>query len=507
VTPEVSFELSCETAFGETLVVVGGAPELGEWDIAKGVPLQTSPEVYPVWCSEAVQLASAAPEQVVEYKYIKVCHGGHQWEGGANRTLAVHDCAADFGKTMYLADGDFVPCERPKLRASMRSFSSMSLASTGDGMSVTDSVNNHISDRFQDAAEQPEASEEVPMRWICSSELAALEEEDEDAAMAEPLECDGIATAQHAEVEGDEEEEEDHGISQGDKEVEEEEDEDAAMAEPLECDGIGKAQSAQSFDIGDDGEDEGDHEFDAFWHDDGPTFLKVSRGSKGRKGSKEEAQQQAEEEAAEQADVQCSTGEALRNEVIGAEQAVSTGACDEDRTDAAWSAAGRCFSRDETSISTASTQSGSPPRMVSDFSDISTTECVVEDPFLGENRIECIVEEPPVSWIGSSELAPVEDDELGGKIRPGRRARMSSSLPSALLLFACAAALAAAALAACTPTTRSRLGMRLGSDVGQAVGQALRSARGFRRAFVPPPSPPPAAVAWEPRSRGRRGEQ
>jgi len=45
----VSFEVRCETNWGDTVVVVGGVTALGEWDSARGIQLHTNGDSYPVW--------------------------------------------------------------------------------------------------------------------------------------------------------------------------------------------------------------------------------------------------------------------------------------------------------------------------------------------------------------------------------------------------------------------------------------------------------------------------
>lgn len=67
--------------------MVGSPPELGAWDPAQAVPLQTSDRQYPVWRSPEVQIPREAPEPVT-YKYVMVFSGAAvQWEVGPNRVL------------------------------------------------------------------------------------------------------------------------------------------------------------------------------------------------------------------------------------------------------------------------------------------------------------------------------------------------------------------------------------------------------------------------------------
>ncbi len=71
-----------ETAFGETVVMVGSTVQLGSWEPTKGVRLAW---VDGLWRGQAHLPA----EEVVEYKYAIVTEGGGapQWEAGLNRAL------------------------------------------------------------------------------------------------------------------------------------------------------------------------------------------------------------------------------------------------------------------------------------------------------------------------------------------------------------------------------------------------------------------------------------
>ncbi|MCB9614644.1 MAG: hypothetical protein H6722_19580 [Sandaracinus sp.] len=72
------------TAFGDTLVVVGDAPELGAWDPRRGLRLDGA--TWPTWRAEASLRAGAR----VEYKLVVLrADGGVRWESGGNRTLLV----------------------------------------------------------------------------------------------------------------------------------------------------------------------------------------------------------------------------------------------------------------------------------------------------------------------------------------------------------------------------------------------------------------------------------
>jgi hypothetical protein len=83
----VTFRVRAETAFGDSLVLIGSGDELGDWDAEhKGIPLTTTSEDYPIWSSKPISFK--APLQV-QYKYVRLTQGGEaQWEAdGENRTV------------------------------------------------------------------------------------------------------------------------------------------------------------------------------------------------------------------------------------------------------------------------------------------------------------------------------------------------------------------------------------------------------------------------------------
>lgn len=72
------------TRFGDTVVVVGDAPELGAWDPRRGLRLDAS--AWPTWRGEVSLRAGAR----VEYKLVWLrADGSVQWESGPNRTRLV----------------------------------------------------------------------------------------------------------------------------------------------------------------------------------------------------------------------------------------------------------------------------------------------------------------------------------------------------------------------------------------------------------------------------------
>ncbi|MFF7183018.1 carbohydrate-binding module family 20 domain-containing protein [Streptomyces sp. NPDC008121] len=78
----MQFSVEAQTQWGDTVFVVGDAPDLGAWDPSKAVPLD--PAQYPVW-SASVSLPARQP---VDFKYlIKSPNGSVRWEEGENRKL------------------------------------------------------------------------------------------------------------------------------------------------------------------------------------------------------------------------------------------------------------------------------------------------------------------------------------------------------------------------------------------------------------------------------------
>ena len=83
-TRGVSFQVQAETRWGDTVVLVGSAPQLGLWDPARGLPLLTDAASYPLWRLPAAQ--SLAVGEVCEFKFVimRAAHDGQpssvEWE-------------------------------------------------------------------------------------------------------------------------------------------------------------------------------------------------------------------------------------------------------------------------------------------------------------------------------------------------------------------------------------------------------------------------------------------
>ncbi len=102
------FQINAQTRVGESIGLVGSAPELGQWDVSRCVPLCTSADRYPLWWTETeVDFQSHRAHQDIEYKYVRLGPGGSvHWESlGSNRWIAIDP---DYQSLkIILDDGDF----------------------------------------------------------------------------------------------------------------------------------------------------------------------------------------------------------------------------------------------------------------------------------------------------------------------------------------------------------------------------------------------------------------
>lgn len=75
----VSFEVSVETGWGETVAVVGDAAQLGGWQPEHGVRMTTCESTYPIWRCEPLLLSE---DGVIEYKFVVMNEstGTVRWE-------------------------------------------------------------------------------------------------------------------------------------------------------------------------------------------------------------------------------------------------------------------------------------------------------------------------------------------------------------------------------------------------------------------------------------------
>ena len=75
----IDLEVQCSsTAPGDTVVVVGSCPELGNWKAERGLPLCTSWELYPKWTGTLEIESCAACD--VQFKLAILRPSSHEWE-------------------------------------------------------------------------------------------------------------------------------------------------------------------------------------------------------------------------------------------------------------------------------------------------------------------------------------------------------------------------------------------------------------------------------------------
>jgi hypothetical protein len=82
---QLLWEANCtSTDVGDVLLIVGGAPELGAWDTASALQLETAPHIYPRW--KGCICLDVSLSLAIEWKLvIKHADGTYEWESGDNR--------------------------------------------------------------------------------------------------------------------------------------------------------------------------------------------------------------------------------------------------------------------------------------------------------------------------------------------------------------------------------------------------------------------------------------
>jgi len=93
---KVTFAIRCKTQLGESVCILGSAPELGAWDASSAVEMTWTEDH--VWRAE---VAVAPGGQVVECKALVVSGNKVTWEKGDNHKLTIAagrrvDCVHDF---------------------------------------------------------------------------------------------------------------------------------------------------------------------------------------------------------------------------------------------------------------------------------------------------------------------------------------------------------------------------------------------------------------------------
>ncbi len=105
------FQIIAHTQPGESIGIVGSAPELGSWNILNYVPLRTSSTRYPVWYTDIsfdfhASLTPGTRHQI-DYKYVRINAAGiAEWEAfGFNRWIPIDP--KDRGLSIVVDDGTF----------------------------------------------------------------------------------------------------------------------------------------------------------------------------------------------------------------------------------------------------------------------------------------------------------------------------------------------------------------------------------------------------------------
>lgn len=101
---EVTFKVSADVEHGDYVAVVGDSPELGAWDVNRGLLLSTDESSHPWWSAPAVSLTLPDKSGKLHYKYIRLC--GFEFEAWeefvGNRTIEISE-----GATMNFTTSDY----------------------------------------------------------------------------------------------------------------------------------------------------------------------------------------------------------------------------------------------------------------------------------------------------------------------------------------------------------------------------------------------------------------
>lgn len=100
------FQLFAPTHMGESIALLGSAPELGAWDVLRCIRLRTSSDRYPLWWTN--QAIDIPANSRVEYKYLRLnVKGEIEWEAfGENRWVMTGD-PSDPSEIIVVEDGAF----------------------------------------------------------------------------------------------------------------------------------------------------------------------------------------------------------------------------------------------------------------------------------------------------------------------------------------------------------------------------------------------------------------
>jgi len=103
-TCPVIFTVEAHTQPGEHVLLVGSAPEMGEWNAARGVPLMTSDKDFPTWSTPPIRLSG---DGQLHYKYVISRFGklsNPEWESGPDRKIERSSLPTDQTETALIED-------------------------------------------------------------------------------------------------------------------------------------------------------------------------------------------------------------------------------------------------------------------------------------------------------------------------------------------------------------------------------------------------------------------
>jgi lysophospholipase L1-like esterase len=114
------FRIIAHTQTGESIGIVGSAPELGGWDIRNYLRLQTSSDRYPIWWTDDLHLTGTTDR--IEYKYVRIdANSNASWEAwGIDRWIPIDPArreetiVIDDGAIGYLQPYPFGYCQHPQ---------------------------------------------------------------------------------------------------------------------------------------------------------------------------------------------------------------------------------------------------------------------------------------------------------------------------------------------------------------------------------------------------------
>jgi lysophospholipase L1-like esterase len=103
------FQIRAQTQMGESIALVGSAPELGRWNLHNCVHLHTSAAQYPLWWTDSAidfRHLTSSNRRKVEYQYVRLASHSTQWESPSTNRWVSIDPVHQF-KTIVVDDGTY----------------------------------------------------------------------------------------------------------------------------------------------------------------------------------------------------------------------------------------------------------------------------------------------------------------------------------------------------------------------------------------------------------------